>query len=420
MSGVIWVHQSEIPYSTVEAELRIKGKDYQGLVVFDCWYKKDELVGLPRYWAEKRGFTGNYSLAPCKWPEFSGKFRPQQKEKIDEILVALEREGTTLFDAQTGFGKTLVGCVVASKLQQKTLVIVNKNDLREQWIDSAKRFFGVDVCIFQGKKRELGCPITVATIQTLAQLPEPEILLGQFGLLIVDEAHTFSCPSFHAVMPYMDAQYRLGVSATFRRADKLEDVYERHLGVVTVSTQREYLPSSYKAPLIEFPIPSEDYTVRGELNHAQMLNAISRLQEYNEWLASIVKQCVDKSRKVLLVSHRIEQCKSISALLTNWQVEHRIYVGSTKKGALDEARKSGVILTTYSKFGTGTDAPELDTLILATPASDVEQVVGRITRVKEGKQKPLVIDPLFNHSYLMALGRKRAAIYERLGITNET
>lgn len=63
----------------------------------------------------------------------------------------------------------------------------------------------------------------------------------------------------------------------------------------------------------------------------------------------------------------------------------------------------------------GLDIPALDTLILATPMSDVEQAVGRILRPSAGKKPPIVVDirddrvPIFR-----AMGSKRDQLYEKI------
>jgi superfamily II DNA or RNA helicase len=421
MSGVVWVHKSKIDYATVVGQLRVEGKGYDGPKYHDCWYIEDDMVGLPRYWAAKSGYVGNYSQVPTEWGDFKGQYRWDQEKKINQICSSLEKEQCTLFSAGTGWGKTVAGCAVAAKLGMRTLVIADMESLLDQWEASAKTFFGVDSCRIQGKLWEdTDCPLTTATIQTLAISQNKDRLLGKFGLTIFDEAHTFSTPSFHKVMPYLDSQYRLGVSATFRRSDGLTDVWHHHLGKVTVEAKRERMAATYVAPAVEFTIPPKEYTTKGELNHAKMLTAISQLAEYNEWLADVITQCREKGRRVLFLSHRTEQCKILNQLLTAKGIESRIYVGSTKPADLEEARRVGIILSTYGKFAKGVDASELDTLVLGTPCSDIEQPAGRIMRVHPDKQTPLIVDVDHQHPYLRALFNKRVAHYNNLGITKST
>lgn len=414
MNGVIWVDKSKISYDTVKDELRVRGQSHQGPIFFDCWYQ-NEMIGLPRYWAEKKGYSGNYSSTDADWGVFTGQYRPQQKQKLDDILKSLKTDPCMLFSAQTGFGKTLIGCAVAAELGKKALVIADQVNLLDQWEASASNFFQTPAGRLKGKKWNYTQPLTLTTIQTLnANLERLDEITGEFGITIFDEAHTFSTPSFHNVMPYLDSQYRLGVSATFRRADKLEKVWEHHLGKILVSTDRTDPNASYHSPHLEFPVDPSKYMIRGKLSHTHMVSAITEITEYNSWIVDIIEQAANKKRKLLIVSHRVNHLENLSKLLTARKISHRIYSGSDKH--LNEARETGCILTTYSKFSKGVDAPELDTLFLLTPCADPEQVVGRVTRSYPGKQPAVVIDPRFDHPYLQALWRKRVRIYDSIGV----
>ena len=64
----------------------------------------------------------------------------------------------------------------------------------------------------------------------------------------------------------------------------------------------------------------------------------------------------------------------------------------------------------------GIDIPRLDTLIIAAPIRDQEQLIGRINRELEGKKECLVIDVRFPEiSYLNGQSRNRDKLYKKLG-----
>ena len=71
------------------------------------------------------------------------------------------------------------------------------------------------------------------------------------------------------------------------------------------------------------------------------------------------------------------------------------YVGGAssrkKEIELKESETKDVVFGTYAMAKEGLDIPSLNTLILASPVSDVEQAVGRILR-KEQEVYPIVID----------------------------
>lgn len=68
----------------------------------------------------------------------------------------------------------------------------------------------------------------------------------------------------------------------------------------------------------------------------------------------------------------------------------------------------------------GTDIADLDTLILSTPRSDVEQVVGRIQRPVSGKKSLLIIDPVFGTKHNKRMAEKRKRVYDKLGFKKQS
>ena len=66
----------------------------------------------------------------------------------------------------------------------------------------------------------------------------------------------------------------------------------------------------------------------------------------------------------------------------------------------------------------GLDLPGLDTVVLTTPTKAmgrVQQRIGRIMRVREGKKDPLVVDIIDNAPSFRGLAKKRWKFYKKLG-----
>lgn len=93
------------------------------------------------------------------------------------------------------------------------------------------------------------------------------------------------------------------------------------------------------------------------------------------------------------------------------------YVGGMKPAALAESEKRRVVLATFSFASEGFDVPGMDTLVLASPKTDIEQSVGRILRQKAADRAnvPLVLDLVDGFSVFEAQARKRRAFYRRFG-----
>ena len=90
-------------------------------------------------------------------------------------------------------------------------------------------------------------------------------------------------------------------------------------------------------------------------------------------------------------------------------------MGGRTKEQLARSAKAKVIFATIQYAAEGLDIPELDTLFLTTPMSDVEQAVGRIQRPSPGKKDPIVVDFRDDAiSMFEAMGRKRDRFYKRV------
>lgn len=63
-----------------------------------------------------------------------------------------------------------------------------------------------------------------------------------------------------------------------------------------------------------------------------------------------------------------------------------------------------------------TDIPRMDTLVMATPKSDVRQIVGRILRPHKDKAEPLVLDVIdFSSNVFSSYWRSRRKWYLSVG-----
>ena len=71
------------------------------------------------------------------------------------------------------------------------------------------------------------------------------------------------------------------------------------------------------------------------------------------------------------------------------------YVGGMKEAALKETESKQIVLATYAMAAEALDIKTLNSLVLATPKTDIVQSVGRILRVKH--EKPIVVDIVDRH-----------------------
>jgi len=93
-----------------------------------------------------------------------------------------------------------------------------------------------------------------------------------------------------------------------------------------------------------------------------------------------------------------------------------LYMGGMKQKDLEESSTKKIIVATYSQAHEGLDIPALDTVILASPKSDIVQSIGRVMRETTGKQNnPHIYDVRDVWSIFTAMYYKRLKVYRAGG-----
>ena len=134
----------------------------------------------------------------------------------------------------------------------------------------------------------------------------------------------------------------------------------------------------------------------GQINMARLINKLAKDRDRNGMIASQIAQALDADRKVLVLSERLNQLDDLLDLtylmLTKTGKKLDKYVGGMDRDAREVSAKADGIFATYHLAAEGLDIPDLDTLVMASPRSNIEQSVGRILRVHDDKKAPIVLD----------------------------
>ena len=90
-----------------------------------------------------------------------------------------------------------------------------------------------------------------------------------------------------------------------------------------------------------------------------------------------------------------------------------VYIGGMSISQYDITNTKDIIIGTYSAISEGYDNKVLDTLILSTPISNVEQSVGRILR-QQNDHNPLIYDIIDeNIECIKRQSSKRQTLYKK-------
>ena len=128
-----------------------------------------------------------------------------------------------------------------------------------------------------------------------------------------------------------------------------------------------------------------------------------------------VKKHYLENRKILILTERLSQVAYLYENIESLQYPVGKYCGGMKQVQLDKSLEKDILVGTYTMIEEGFDCPKLDTLIMATPKSTIEQSVGRILRKKPSERiiPPLIIDLVDMFSTYSNKGLVRRKYYKK-------
>lgn len=358
---------------------------------------------------------------------FQLQLRPQQIAPVAELEKRLIQGRSFVLKAPTGSGKTIMSLKGIARLGVSTLVVVPTDHLVDQWIERIIQALGLkraqigrvqgDVCDFIGKEIVLGSLMSLYKPQRY-----PKALYREFGLIVGDEVHRWGAEKMSWVAHQFYARQRLGLTATFNRADGRDVNVEAHVGQIEVEAKIDILKpkvfrfqSRWRCPRDKLGnlIPHKP----GRIAH--ILNSLFANSHRNRMICHFARTSHQRGRRTVIFTDHIEHINTLCMMLPAWGVpasDIGHFYGATTKQELAIAGSKPTIMATYQKMQEGTDIPELDTLIQGGPRANIEQSIGRILRDCPHKQAPVVFDIVDADSpVLLGYARARLGVYHKLG-----
>lgn len=354
--------------------------------------------------------------------KFAGNLKENQLVPVETCLKALREKGGGILSVGCGFGKTVMAIYIISVLKKKALIIVNKEFLANQWKDRFNTFLpGVRIGIIQQDKVDIeDKDVVIAMLQSISMKEYALNTFDSFGIVISDESHHLSSQVFSRALRKINSKYMLGLTATPNRKDGLTKVFKWYLGDIAFSL-KDKRKHETKVERLLMKSNNEYYmeellNFRGKPRMAEMINNITRNMHRTKVIVHWIKELFGEGRKILVLSDRREHLQDFFNLIDKslWGKDQvGYYVGGMKQKNLDISATKRVILGTYHIASEGLDLPDLDTLILASPRTDIVQSVGRIFRKKHEEIQPKIIDVVENFSMFESQAKKRLTLYRQ-------
>ena len=352
--------------------------------------------------------------------DFKGDLRDYQVNIVNKYMNSLVDDiGGGLLEIPCGRGKTVMALKILTLIGRKTLIIVHKGFLLNQWKERIEQFIPeARIGTIQGQIADIDDKdIVIGMLQSLSMKTYPDELFSSFGLTIVDECHHISSEVFCRSLQTIVTYYTLGLSATINRKDGLTKVFKMFLGNIIYKEKRD-TEDSVLVKALEYSASYDEeysetkYDRRGTPMISTMISKLCKYNRRSEFIISVIeKELSEKVGQQIMI---LAQQKDILVYLSK-AIEHRniasvgFYVGGMKEVDLKKTENCTIVLATYAMAAEGLDIKTLTTLLLATPRTDITQSVGRILRVKH--ERPLVIDIVDSHEVFRRQWKKRYAYY---------
>lgn len=346
------------------------------------------------------------------------ELRTKQREVVDECMGYLRGKYAkpVVVTCPTAFGKSLCISKVAQEFGEPCLVLQPNKELLFQNLEKL-RIFGEDATVYSASAgiKELS-ELTYATLGSVVKLANK---LREMGVrtVLVDEAHKGYSPDkgsqFTTFMNALAPKKVIGFTATpFRLKAYMEGAklmmlhrtrpsyFKKVLFVVQV---QEMLDNGYWTPIKyyqhNFDTSDLKYNTNGsEFTKESVEEAVSS-QKINETMLDMTHKLLEQGTHhgIMLFANSVQNAIKLKKKLGNKAVVvHAKTSKKERKKSVEDFKANKVpVMVNVGVFTTGFDYPELTHIIMGYPTNSLSlyyQIVGRITRIAEGKKKAFFID----------------------------
>lgn len=367
--------------------------------------------------------SGNCNKIPMKVRHKIASPRKQKKNVLvtgftvealgegDYIGFTVDGDNRYLLDDFTithNCGKTICFAKIAEsqvRVGNRVLILAHRGELLEQAADKIAKTTGLKCAVEKAEQTALQSwyRITVGSVQTLMR----EKRLSQFSpdyydTIIIDEAHHSISDSYQNVLNYFSNARVLGVTATPDRSDM------QNLGQIYDSLAYEYkLPQAIKAGYLA-QIVAQTIPLQLDIAHVGMAAGDYKAGELGTalepYLDKIAEEMVTyaNNRRTVVFLPLVETSKKFCRYLRKYGFKAAEVNGNSQDRAevlKDFEDGKYDVLCNSMLLTEGWDCPSVDCIIVlrATKSRALySQMVGRGTRLHEGKENVLLLDFLWN------------------------
>ncbi len=324
-----------------------------------------------------------------------------------------------ILEVPCGKGKTVMALKIISLLQKKTIILVHKEFLMNQWIERIKEFVpSARIGKIQASEFDIqDKDIVIGMIQTIYNKDYAKDTFSSFGLTIIDEVHRIGSEQFSKTLLNIVTPYMLGISATVERKDQLTKVLYMFIGNKIYEEKRQD-DDAVVVKAITFISNDTDfneteYDYKGSPKYSTMLSKLSNFNSRNSFVVKLIADLLheDINKQIMILTHQRCVLTYLYDAINHQNIASvGYYVGGMKPDALLETESKKIVLATYAMAAEALDIKTLSTLVMVTPKTDITQSVGRILRTKHNQ--PIVVDIIDKHDMYQKQWVQRKRFYK--------
>jgi ATP-dependent helicase IRC3 len=335
--------------------------------------------------------------------------RPYQEEALDSILSNYENGiKRQLVVLPTGAGKTIIfsHIPIIKHDALPMLVLAHRAELLEQAkskIKSANPHLVVE--IEQAERKAGHVDVVVASVATLGRNNTPRIQeypTDYFKTIVIDEAHHAAATTYRRIVDFFNYDLLVGVTATPQRSDstRLIDVFEE---IVYYKSIQDLIKDGWLCPLVGFRVKtntdiSQVEIQNGEYVQSQLEDTIDNPSRNAAVVAAYNDLAMDQ--KAIVFASGVKHAENLALSFRSASVDAQVIVGTTPQEEREKILKNfslGLtkVIVNVGVLTEGFDEPSLQAIIIAKPTRSTllyTQIVGRGTRLYEGKEHCKIID----------------------------
>lgn len=326
-----------------------------------------------------------------------------------------------VLNLDTGEGKTYIAIASICIKQLKTIIIIDNNTVRDQWVQSLLKYTDIDersILHFTGSStcesiinkpnKYKQYKVFITTHSTLKSYGDRygwnkvhELFNNlKVGLKIYDEAH-LNFSNIIRVDCYSNTKFTYYLTATLGRSDTSENfIYNtcfRSIPKYIQKERTEYKGKSYIIYLVytykSNPTIDDIANLKNKYGFNMMKYSEYQLLNDTKFFSNILTLtkalAVEKNLKTLILTSTINGVEDIADYLTNELTDKVIakYHSKIDDESKRIAKEADIIVSTMKSMGTGVDIPGLRAIINTESYKSkiiTEQALGRLRKPEDG------------------------------------